>query len=164
MFFLYGKQLAYAAALVAPSFALSWTWFSVTTHKDNQLFIDVISNHARSPMLASGRLCFQRPVRSGLGSTESGLFASGSRSCADGQSAQARTNRHARPPSSDGDRLRTWNHVINLFVWPSGDRKLDMNLQSRRGFCHSYFWNIAGFSLFCVSDRTGPDLKSFEDF
>ncbi|HEY2424255.1 MAG TPA: hypothetical protein VGH55_09125 [Chthoniobacterales bacterium] len=52
-------------------------------------------------------------------------------------------------------------HIINLFVWPSGDRKLDIGLQSQRGY-HFYAWNVSGFNFFCISDVSGPDLDAFE--
>jgi anti-sigma factor RsiW len=53
-------------------------------------------------------------------------------------------------------------HVINLSVWPAGDRKIDIDLQSQRGYNYCA-GNISGFNYFCISDMSGSDLEAFED-
>ena len=52
--------------------------------------------------------------------------------------------------------------VVNLFVWPATNRKIDLDTQSERGynFCG---WNEAGLNFFCVSEISAADLEAFED-
>ena len=54
------------------------------------------------------------------------------------------------------------NHLINLFVWPMASRKLDLDVQSDRGyrFCG---WNKAGLNYFCISEVSSIALEAFED-
>jgi mycothiol system anti-sigma-R factor len=163
-FFAYGRQVAYAAALIAIGCALSWTWFAVAPRKDNQLVFDAISNHARSLMLAhlvdcasadehtvrpwfSGKLDYSPPVPD---LAQAGYALKGARiDMLDGRPVAAIVYEHGK-------------HVINLFVWPAGDRKIDIDVQTQRGyqFCA---WNVSGFNFFCVSDGSAADLEAFED-
>jgi anti-sigma factor RsiW len=57
-----------------------------------------------------------------------------------------------------GDRI----DLINLFVWPVASRKLDLNVQSDRGyrFCG---WNKAGLNYLCISEGSAIALEEFED-
>jgi anti-sigma factor (TIGR02949 family) len=163
-FFSYGKQLAYAAALIALGFALSWTWFSVAPRKDNQLVADAISNHARSLMVShlldctssdqhtvrpwfNGKLDYSPPVPD---LAQAGYSLKGGRiDMLDRRAVAAIVYEHGE-------------HVINLFVWPAGDQKIDIDLQSQHGY-HYCAGNISGFNYFCISDVSGPDLEAFED-
>jgi anti-sigma factor RsiW len=54
------------------------------------------------------------------------------------------------------------NHLINLFVWPMASRKLDLDVQSDRGyrFCG---WNKAGLNYLCISEGSAIALEEFED-
>jgi anti-sigma factor RsiW len=54
------------------------------------------------------------------------------------------------------------NHWINLFVWPVASRKLDLAVQSDRGyrFCG---WNKAGLNYLCISETSSIALEAFED-
>ena len=54
------------------------------------------------------------------------------------------------------------NHLINLFVWPMASRKLDLDVQSDRGyrFCG---WNKAGLNYLCISEGSAIALAEFED-
>jgi anti-sigma factor RsiW len=54
------------------------------------------------------------------------------------------------------------NHLINLFVWPMASRKLDLDVQSDRGyrFCD---WNKAGLNYSCISEGSAIALAEFED-
>ena len=160
----YGRQLAYAAALVALGCALSWTWFSVSPHKDSQLVTDAISNHARSLMVShlvdcassdqhtvrpwfNGKLDYSPPVPD---LAQAGYPLKGGRiDLLDRRPVAAIVYEHGK-------------HVINLFIWPAGDRKIDMDVQSQRGY-HFCAGNISGFNYFCISDVSGPDLEAFED-
>jgi anti-sigma factor (TIGR02949 family) len=163
-FFLYSKQLAYAAALLALGFALSWTWFSVAPRKDNQLVADAISNHARSLMVShlldcissdqytvrqwfNGKLDYSPPVPDLY---QAGYVLKGGRiDMLDRRAVAAIVYEHGK-------------HVINLFVWPAGKQKIDIDLQSQRGYNYCA-GNISGFNYFCISDVSGPDLEAFED-
>ena len=53
-------------------------------------------------------------------------------------------------------------HVINLFVWPATDRKIDMDVKSQRGY-HFCAWNKAGLNFFCISEISADELETFED-
>jgi anti-sigma factor RsiW len=54
------------------------------------------------------------------------------------------------------------NHLINLFVWPVASRKLDLDVQSDRGyrFCG---WNKVGLNYLCISEGSAIALEEFED-
>jgi anti-sigma factor RsiW len=54
------------------------------------------------------------------------------------------------------------NHLINLFVWPMASRKLDLDVQSDRGyrFCG---WNKAGLNYLCISEGSAIALAEFEE-
>ena len=54
------------------------------------------------------------------------------------------------------------NHWINLFVWPVAIRKLDLDVQSDRGyrFCG---WNKAGLNYLCIAEGSAIALAEFED-
>ncbi len=163
-FVLRGKQLAYAAALVALGCALSWTWFSLSAPKDDRLVADAISDHARSLMVShlvdcasgdqhtvrpwfNGKLDYSPPVPD---LSQAGYPIRGGRiDMLDRRPVAAIVYEHGK-------------HVINLFIWPAGDHKIDMEVRSERGyqFCAG---NISGFNYFCISDVTGPDLEAFED-
>ena len=54
------------------------------------------------------------------------------------------------------------NYLINLFVWPVASRKLDLDVQSDRGyrFCG---WNKAGLNYWCISEGSAIDLEEFEN-
>ena len=54
------------------------------------------------------------------------------------------------------------NHLINLFVWPVTRRKIDLDVQSERGyrFCG---WNNAGLNYLCISEGSAIALEEFED-
>jgi anti-sigma factor RsiW len=54
------------------------------------------------------------------------------------------------------------NHLINLFVWPVASRKIDLDVQSDRGyrFCG---WNKTGLNYLCISEGSGIALEEFED-
>ena len=163
-FFAYGRQVAYAAALIAFGCVLSWTWFAVAPRKDNQLVSDAISNHARSLMLAhlvdwasadqhtvrpwfSGKLDFSPPVPD---LAQAGYTLKGGRiDMLDRRLVAAIVYEHGK-------------HVINLFVWPAGDRKIDFDVQTQRGYTFCA-WNVAGFNFFCVSDMSAAGLEAFED-
>jgi mycothiol system anti-sigma-R factor len=163
-FFAYGRQLACAAALVVLGCALSWTWLSLSPRKDNQLITDAISNHARSLMVShlvdcvsndehtvrpwfNGKLDYSPPVPD---LAQAGFALKGGRiDILDRRPVAALVYEHGK-------------HVINLFIWPAGDRKIDVNLQSQRGY-HFCAGNISGFNYFCISDVNGPDLEAFED-
>ena len=54
------------------------------------------------------------------------------------------------------------NHSINLFVWPVASRKIDLDVQSDRGyrFCG---WNKAGLNYLCIAEGSAIALEEFED-
>ena len=53
-------------------------------------------------------------------------------------------------------------HVINLFVWPATDRRIDLDVQSERGY-HFCGWNKARWNFFCISEVSAAGLEQFED-
>lgn len=159
-----GRELAYAAVFVASGCVISLTWLSLAPRKENQLVIDAISNHARSLMVShlidcassdphtvrpwfNGKLDYSPPVPD---LAQAGYPLRGGRiDMLDHRPVAAIVYEHG-------------NHIINLFVWPAGERKLEIELQSQRGY-HFYAWNISEFNFFCISDVNGPDLEAFED-
>jgi anti-sigma factor RsiW len=160
----YGRHIAYAAALVALGCALSWTWFYVAPHEDNRLVADAISNHARSLMVShlvdcasddqrivrpwfNGKLDYSPPVP---GLAPAGYTLKG-----------GRIDMLDRSPVA-AIVYERGTHVINLFIWPAGDHKIDMDVQSQRGY-HFCAGNISGFNYFCISELSGPELEAFED-
>jgi anti-sigma factor RsiW len=160
----HGHQLAYAAALIALSCALAWTWLSLTPSKDKELISEAISNHSRSLMVShlvdcasgdqhivrpwfNGKLDYSPPVAD---LTQAGYTLVGGRvDILEGRPVAAIVYEHGK-------------HIINLFVWPARDRKVEMDVQSERGY-HFCGWNKAGLNFFCISEISAADLETFED-
>ncbi len=158
------RQLAYAAALVALSFALAWTWFSLSPSKEKGLIAEAISNHSRSLMVShlvdcasgdhhvvkpwfSGKLDYSPPVPD---LTPAGYTLVGGRVDILEQ----------RPVAAIV--YQRGKNVINLFVWPATEQKIDMDVQSERGY-HFCGWNKARLNFFCISEISAEDLEAFED-
>jgi anti-sigma factor RsiW len=158
------RPLAYAAALVVVSWVLASTWFSLSSNKDHALIAEAISNHFRSLMVThlvdcassdqykvrpwfNGKLDYSPPVPD---LTQAGYTLVGGRvDLLEQRPVAAIVYQHGK-------------NVINLFVWPAKNRKIDMDAQSERGyqFCG---WNNGGLNFFCISEISAADLETFED-
>jgi len=156
--------LAYAAAVLLVSFAVPWTWRTLSPAKDQELVAQAISNHVRSLLAAhladinssdahtvkalfTGKLDYSPPV---VDLAEAGFQLIGGRiDMLDQRPVAAIVYEHG-------------NHLINLFVWPMASRKLDLDVQSDRGyrFCG---WNKAGLNYLCISEGSAIALAEFED-
>ena len=158
------RQIAYAAALVVVSFVLASTWFALSSNKDHALVAEAISNHFRSLLAThpvdcassdqhkvepwfNGKLGYSPPVPD---LTQAGYTLLGGRvDILEQRPVAAIVYQHGK-------------NVINLFVWPAKNRKIDLDTQSEHGyrFCG---WNSAGLNFFCISEMSAADLETFED-
>jgi anti-sigma factor RsiW len=160
----FSLPLAYAAAGLALSFGLTWTWRTFSPAKDQALVAQAISNHIRSLIAAdvadvkssdvytlkawfTGKLDYSPPV---VDLAKAGFPLIGGRiDMLDQRTVAAIVYRHG-------------NNVINLFVWPASIRKIDLNVRSDRGY-HFCGWNKAGLNYFCISEISSIGLEAFED-
>jgi anti-sigma factor RsiW len=160
----HGPQLAYAAALVVLICALIGTWLSVSPGEEKRVIAEAISNHARSLMVShlvdfasgdqhtlrpwfNGKLDYSPPVPD---LTAAGYILIG-----------GRVDILAQRPVG----AIVYQHgkdLINLFVWPANDRKIDLDVQSELGY-HFCGWNKARLNFFCISAMSAADLETFED-
>jgi anti-sigma factor RsiW len=159
-----GPRLAYAAVLVVLSCALAWSWFSRFPSKDKGLVAEAISNHSRSLLVShlvdfasgdphmvgpwfNGKLDYSPPVPD---LTQAGYTLVGGRVDVLEQRAVAAIV------------YQRGKQVINLFIWPSADQKIEMDVQSEHGyqFCG---WNKGRLNFFCISGIGAADLEAFED-
>jgi anti-sigma factor (TIGR02949 family) len=160
----HGRRLAYAAVLVVLSSALAWSWFSRFPSKEKGIVAEAISNHSRSLMAShlvdfasnephllrpwlSGKVDFSPPVPD---LAQAGYTLVGARlDILEQRSVAAIVYRRGK-------------QVINLFIWPTTERKIDMDVQSERGyqFCA---WNTARLNFFCISEISAADIEAFED-
>jgi anti-sigma factor RsiW len=156
--------LAYAAAVLVLSFGLAWTWRAFSPAHDRDLIAQTIGNHARSLIAVhfvdvtssdqhtvkpwfAGKLDYSPPV---VDLAQAGYPLIGGRlDMLDQRPVAAIVYQHG-------------NRFINLFVWPVSGRKIDLNVQSDRGyrFCG---WNKAGLNYFCISEISAIGLEAFED-
>jgi anti-sigma factor RsiW len=159
-----GRRLAYAAVLVVLSSALAWSWFSRSPSKDKGLIAEAISNHSRSLMVShlvdfassdqhlvrpwfNGKLDYSPPVPD---LTQAGYTLIGGRvDILEQRSVAAIVYQRGK-------------QVINLFIWPTTDRKIEMEVESERGY-HFCGWNTARLNFFCISGMSAADLEAFED-
>jgi anti-sigma factor RsiW len=159
-----GRRLAYAAVLIVLSSALAWSWFSRSPGKDDGLVAEAISNHSRSLMVShlvdfassdqhlvrpwlNGKLDYSPPVPD---LTQAGYTLIGGRvDILERRSVAAVVYQRGK-------------QVINLFIWPATDRKIEMDVQSERGY-HFCGWNTARLNFFCISEISAADLEAFED-
>jgi anti-sigma factor RsiW len=51
-------------------------------------------------------------------------------------------------------------HVINLFIWPTGNSDTTLQSQDRQGY-HLFYWNQSGMTYWAVSDVTVQDMQAF---
>lgn len=160
----YGRQIAYAAALIVLTFALAWSLFSLSKSKDKDLIAEAISNHSRSLMVShlvdcasgdqhtvrpwfNGKLDYSPPVADLI---QAGYTLVGGRvDILEQRPVAAIVYQYGK-------------HVINLFVWPATNRKIDMDVKSQRGY-HFCGWNKAGLNFFCISEISADELETFED-
>jgi anti-sigma factor RsiW len=159
-----GRRLAYAAVLIVLSAALAWSWISQSPSKEKGLIAEAISNHSRSLMVShlvdfassdqhlvrpwfNGKLDYSPPVPD---LTQAGYTLIGGRvDILEQRSVAAIVYQRGK-------------QVINLFVWPTTDRKIEMEVHSERGY-HFCGWNTARLNFFCISGMSAADLEAFED-
>jgi anti-sigma factor RsiW len=160
----FSLPLAYAAAFLFVSIAVPWTWRTFSFAKDQALVAQAISNHVRSLIAAhladvyssdehtvkawfTGKLDYSPQV---VDLAERGFPLIGGRiDMVDQRPVAAIVYQHG-------------NHLINLFVWPVASRKIDLDVESDRGyrFCG---WNKAGLNYLCISEGGAIALEEFED-
>jgi anti-sigma factor RsiW len=158
------RQIISAAALVVLSCALAWTYFSLSPSREKALIAEAISNHSRSLMVShlidfassdqhavrpwfNEKLDYSPPVPD---LTQAGYTLVGGRiDILEQRPVAAIVYQHGK-------------HVINLFVWPATDRRIDLDVQSERGY-HFCGWNKARLNFFCISEVSAADLEEFED-
>jgi anti-sigma factor (TIGR02949 family) len=159
-----GRRLAYAALLLVLSCALAWSWFSRFPDKDKGLVAEAISNHSRSLMVShlvdfasgdqhmvrpwfNGKLDYSPPVPD---LTQTGYTLVGGRvDILEQRSVAAIVYQHGK-------------QVINLFIWPAADRRIEMEVQSERGY-HFCGWNKGRLNFFCISEISAAEVETFED-
>jgi anti-sigma factor RsiW len=149
------RQITSAAALVVLSCTLAWTWLSLSLRKENGLIAEAISNlvdcassdqHTVRPWF-NGKLDYAPPVPD---LSQAGYTLVGGRvDMLEQRSVAAIVYLHGK-------------HVINLFVWPASDQKIDLDVRSERGY-HFCGWNKARLNFFCISEISAADLEAFED-
>jgi anti-sigma factor RsiW len=163
-FFANARPLAYAFTALFLGFVLAWTWLRFYQNKDEELVAEAISNHARSLMVShlvdcrsgdqqtvrpwfNGKVDYSPPV---VDLTPAGYTLVG-----------GRVDILEKRPVAVVVYQRG-KQVINLFIWPATRRKVDMEVQSERGyqFCG---WNQAGLNYLCISEISGDELEKFED-
>ena len=160
----HGHRFAYAAPLLLLSCALAWAWLSLSPSKDKELIAEAISNHARSLMVShlvdcasgdqhtvkpwfDGKLDYSPPVTD---LTQAGYMLVGGRIDILEQ----------RPVAAIV--YQRGKNFINLFVWPATGRKIDIDVQSERGY-HFCAWKLAGLNFFCIAEISAADLETFEE-
>jgi anti-sigma factor RsiW len=159
-----GHRLSYAAALLVLSCILAYTWFTISPNKEKQLIAEAVSNHSRSLMVShlvdcassdqhtvgqwfNGKLDYSPPVAD---LSQAGYTLVGGRvDMLEQRPVAAIVYQHGK-------------HIINLFIWPSTNQKVDLDVQSQRGY-HFCAWNKYGLNFFCISEISAADLEAFED-
>jgi anti-sigma factor RsiW len=160
----FSLPLAYVAAVLVLSFGLTYTWWTFSPAKDQALVLQAISNHVRSLIAThltdvnssdeytlrawfTGKLDYWLPI---VDLAKAGFPLIGGRiDILDQRPVAAIVYRHN-------------NNAINLFVWPASSQKIDLNVQSDRGY-HFCGWNKAGLNYFCISEISSIALEAFED-
>jgi anti-sigma factor RsiW len=160
----YRRQIASAAALIVLSCTLAWSWLALSSSKVNGLIAEAISNHCRSLMVShlvdcassdqhtvrpwfNGKLDYAPPVPD---LSQAGYTLVGGRiDMLEQRSVAAIVYLHGK-------------HVINLFIWPASDQKIDLDVRSERGY-HFCGWNKERLNFFCISEISAADLEAFED-
>jgi anti-sigma factor RsiW len=158
------RQIIFAAALIVLSCTLAWSWLSSSSRKEHGLIAEAISNHSRSLMVShlvdcasndqhtvrpwfNGKLDYAPPVPD---LSQAGYTLVGGRiDMLEQRSVAAVVYLRGK-------------HVINLFVWPASDQKIDLEVSSERGY-HFCGWNKARLNFFCISEISAADLEAFED-
>jgi mycothiol system anti-sigma-R factor len=162
--FRFRRQLLYAAAILVLGFVLASVLRTFSPGKDQELISQAITNHARSLMVDhlvdvassdqhivkpwfGGKLDYSPPVAD---LTQAGYTLVGGRiDMLDKRPVAAIVYQHG-------------SQFINVFVWPVTARKIDLEVQSDRGY-HFCAWNQAGLNYFCISAGTAEDIEKFED-
>lgn len=158
------RPLIYAAAILVLGFILATTLRTFVPNRNQELINQAITNHACSLMVDhlvdvtsndrhtvrpwfNGKLDYSPPVAD---LAQEGYALVGGRI----------DMLDKRPVAAIVYRKGT--QVINVFVWPVTNGKIDFDVQSDRGyrFCG---WNQAGLNYLCISAATAEDIEKFED-
>ena len=155
---------AIAAAIVMLGLLLAWAWIAASHGRDQELIAEAVSDHSRS-LLDNHLLDLTSPDRHAV-------------------KPWFTEKLHYPPPIADltragyklvGGRLDLLanrpvaaivyeheNHFINVFVWPVGDRAIDLDVQPHGGYSLCG-WNKSGLNYLIVSELPGADMEKFED-
>jgi mycothiol system anti-sigma-R factor len=158
------RPLIYAAAALILGFFLTPVFRNLAPNREQELIGQAISNHARSLMVDhlvdfassdyrtvrpwfTGKLDYSPPVAD---LTQAGYTLIGGRiDMLDKRPVAAIVYQHG-------------SQFINVFVWPTENRKIDFEVRSDRGY-HFCAWNQAGLNYFCVLAGSADDIEKFED-
>jgi len=158
------RPLIYAAAILLLGFLLATALRTFAPNRNQELISQAITNHACSLMVDhlvdvtsndrhiirpwfNGKLDYSPPVAD---LAQEGYALVGGRiDMLDKRPVAAIVYRHG-------------SLVINVFVWPDANGKIDFDVQSDRGY-HFCGWNQAGLNYFCISAATAEDIEKFED-
>jgi len=158
------RPLIYAAAIPVLSLVLATTLRTLAPNRNQELISQAITNHARSLMVDhlvdvsssdrhtvgpwfNGKLDYSPPVAD---LAQEGYALVGGRI----------DMLDKRPVAAIV--YRKGAQVINMFVWPVTNGKIDFDVQSDRGY-HFCGWNQSGLNYLCISAATAEDIEKFED-
>ena len=158
------RPLMYAAAILVLGFGLASVFRTYAPNRNQELISQAIANHACSLMVDhlvdvtssdrhivrpwfNGKLDYSPPVAD---LAQEGYTLVGGRI----------DMLDKRPVAAIV--YRRGSQVINVFVWPIVNGKIDFDVQSDRGY-HFCGWNQAGLNYFCISAATAEDIEKFED-
>jgi mycothiol system anti-sigma-R factor len=158
------RPLIYAAAILVLGFVLATALRTLVPTRNQELIGQAITNHAGSLMVDhlvditstdrhvvrpwfNGKLDYSPPIAD---LAQEGYTLVGGRiDMLDKRPVAAIVYRHGI-------------QVINVFVWPIANGKIDFDVQSDRGY-HFCGWNLAGLNYFCISAASAEDIEKFED-
>ena len=155
---------AIAAAIVMLGLLLAWAWIAFSHGRDQELISEAVSDHWRSLLVNhllditssdqhvvrswfTGKFPYSPPVAD---LTQAGYKLVGSR-----------IDLLANSPVT-AIVYEYENHFINVFVWPVGDRAIDLDVQPHGGYSLCG-WNKSGLNYLIVSELPGADMEKFED-
>ncbi len=158
------RLLAIAAGIVVLGLLLAWAWIAVSHGRDQELIAEAVSDHSRS-LLVNHLLDFSSPDQHAVKPwftrelhypppvadlTQAGYKLVGGR-------IDLLANRPVAAIAYERE-----NGFINVFVWPIGNRAIDLDVQSHQGYSLCG-WNKSGLNYLIVSELSQSDMEKFED-